>query len=151
MPVRSRRKKQPEAEAAFTLVEHPADIGIEAWGPDLASAFEQAALGLISVIVDPATVLPERSREVRVTASDVDQLLVRWLSELLYLVDGEDFVPSSCTIISIEPRSLLALCRGETHRPERHTPRTEVKAITYHQLSVRSGNDGARVRVFLDI
>ena len=149
MPRRSRAHVVPEA--SFRLIEHPADVGIEAWGPHLASAFEQAALALISVIVDPATILPELTREIRVSATDKEQLLVRWLSELLYLVDGEGFVPSSCTIVTLESRSLLALCRGEHHRPERHTPRIEVKAITYHQLLVHSGNGGARLRVFLDI
>jgi SHS2 domain-containing protein len=143
--------RQGVGEASFRLIEHPADLGIEAWGPHLASAFEQAAQALISVIVDPVTVVPELTREVRVSASDQEQLLVRWLSELLYLVDGEGFVPSTFTIVTLEARSLLAVCRGEYHRPERHTPRIEVKAVTYHQLLVHSGDDGARLRVFLDI
>jgi len=140
-----------EGEAAFRLIEHPADVGIEAWGPHLATAFEQAALGLLSVILDPATVVPEITREVRITASDTGQLLVRWLSEMLFLIDGEGFVPFSCTIITLDERSLFALCRGEAHDPDRHTSRTEVKAVTYHQLVVRADDEGARVRVFLDI
>lgn len=149
MPRRATRQVSPES--GFRLIEHPADVGIEAWGPHLAGAFEQAALGLISVVFDPVTILPEQTREVRLSAADPEQLLVRWLSELLYLIDGEGFLPASCTIVTLEPRSLLALCRGESHRPDRHVARTEVKAVTYHQLSVRSADDGARVRVFLDI
>jgi SHS2 domain-containing protein len=38
------------------ILDHPADLGIEAYGQTLAESFEQAALGLISVILDPATV-----------------------------------------------------------------------------------------------
>ena len=40
----------------FMILDHPADLGIEAYGQTLAESFEQAALGLISVILDPATV-----------------------------------------------------------------------------------------------
>jgi SHS2 domain-containing protein len=139
------------AEEGFSLIEHPADVGIEAWGPTLASAFEQSALGLMSLMFDPATVLPDRSREVRVTAADQEQLLVRWLSELLFLVDGEGFLPATCTIITLDPHHLLAVCRGDDLGLVNYFPRSEVKAITYHQLAVHSGPGGASVRVFLDI
>ncbi len=43
-------------EAGYLILDHPADLGIEARGRTLAEAFEQAARGLISVIVDPDSV-----------------------------------------------------------------------------------------------
>jgi SHS2 domain-containing protein len=41
--------------------------------------------------------------------------------------------------------------RGEPLDLERHSTRTDVKAVTYHQLSVRETAEGVVVTVFLDI
>jgi SHS2 domain-containing protein len=135
----------------FSLIEHPADLGIEAQGPTLAAAFEQAAHGFISILVDPATVSGKERREVFVRADDLEQLLVRWLSEVLYLYDGQHYILAECRIHEITPTHLRAVLLGEAHAPERHTPRTDIKAVTYHQIAVESGPTGTCVRVFLDI
>lgn len=142
---------QAAVKGRYSLIEHPADLGIEAEGPTLAAAFEQAAYGLVAILLDPATVSGTERREVAVQAEDIEQLLVRWLSEILYLYDGQHFVVAECSVSEITPVRLRAHLLGETHSPERHTPRTDVKAVTYHQVSVHTGLNGSRVRAFLDI
>jgi len=135
----------------FIILDHPADLGIEAYGQTLAESFEQAALGLMSVILDPATVEPFEAREVSLDAVDTEQLLVKWLAEILYLYDGQHFVPVKFSIRSISQSHLHASLWGEEFSVEKHLTRLDVKAITYHQLLVRQDENGSRVRVFLDI
>ena len=135
----------------YEILEHPADVGIEARGPSLADAFAQAAEGLMSVILDPAHVVVRESRKITLTASDTDQLLVRWLSEVLYLFDGCGFAASHFDVQLPAPASLIATVHGERFSPSRHTVRTDVKAVTYHLLHIRQGPDECVVRVYMDI
>jgi len=137
--------------SGFRLLEHPSDVGIEAFAPTLGEAFAAAGRGLMSIILDPAAVDPCEAREISLQASDVEQLLVRWLSEILYLYDGGGFASREFAVDRIGPAGLHALVRGERFDPQRHSTRMDVKAVTYHQLAVRSGAEGWVARVFLDI
>ena len=139
------------SSTGFALIDHPADLGIEAWGRTLAEAFEQSALGLISVILDVVTVEASESREISLQGSDPEHLLVKWLTEILYLYDGQRFVCARFEIVELTPRELRAKILGEPFSEEKHTTRLDVKAITYHQLLVQGSEQGGRVRVFLDI
>ncbi|TSA21289.1 archease [bacterium] len=138
-------------DEGYRILEHPADMGIEATGPDLKSAFKQAALGLISIIVDPASVEPREQKAVTLHGTDAENLLVKWLSEILYLYDGEDFVTSTITIKKLAATELDAVLAGETVDGNKHRLKMDVKAITYHQLKVEERQNGCVVSVFLDI
>jgi SHS2 domain-containing protein len=138
-------------DEGYRILEHPADMGIEACGPDLKSAFKQAALGLISIIVDPASVDSREQKAVTLHGTDSENLLVKWLSELLYLYDGEDFVTSTITIKKLTATELEAVLAGEAVDVNKHRLKMDVKAITYHQLKVEERQDGCVVSVFLDI
>ena len=138
-------------EAGYRILDHPADLGVEARGNTLAETLEQAACGLMSVIVDPDSVRPVESRAVKIEAGDHQQLLVRWLTEVLYLYDGLKFVPRDFTIARVSSRLLEAQVRGEPFDRLRHTVRLDVKAITYHQLEIRRRGSGHWLQVFLDI
>jgi SHS2 domain-containing protein len=135
----------------YQLIDHPADLGIEAFGKDLLEAFEQAALGLMSVILQIDLVEAREDRSVTLQASDLDHLLVKWLTEILYLYDGAGFAACQFEIDVLTPASLSAKVLGEPFAADRHVTRLDVKAVTYHQLSVEKHESGARVQVFLDI
>ena len=139
------------APAGFRILEHPADLGIEASGPSLAEAFAQAASGLISIILDPTGVREAESRTVCLEAADLEQLLVRWLSEILYLYDAQRFVACAFVVEEISAHTFTAVVLGERFDPARHPTRLDVKAVTYHQVNVTQANEGVTVRVYLDI
>ncbi len=135
----------------FSLLDHPADLGIEARGETLSQAFEQAATGLMSVILDLSSVESTVSRELTLQASDLETLLVKWLAEILYLYDGERFVGKKFEVCELHDNRLRATVFGEMFTEGKHRTRLDVKAVTYHQLVVEEARDGGRIRVFLDI
>jgi SHS2 domain-containing protein len=137
--------------SGFRVLEHPADIGIEAHGPTMADAFEAAAAGFLSLVVDPATVSAAVTKQITLAGDDDAHLLVRWLSELLFLFDGEHFVTHQAHVHSIAGNELRATVTGEMLDPARHTLRMDVKAVTYHRLSVGCSGGSCAVRVFFDI
>jgi SHS2 domain-containing protein len=138
-------------EQGFRILEHPSDVGIEAFGLSLKEAFEYAALGLTSIIVDPTSVASSEQRFVSLMGSDPENLLVRWLSEIIYLYDGKDYLLSDVRINRLTQRELDATLMGETVIESKHKLRMDVKAITYHQLKVDQKPEGVVLRVFLDI
>jgi SHS2 domain-containing protein len=137
--------------SGFTFLEHPADVGIEAKGRTLPEAFEKAAEGLMSVIIDLTTIESRQEKTISLEAFDREQLLVRWLSEILYLYDGQKFLSREIHITEFSPTKLFAFVKGEPFDMKKHHTKLDVKAVTYHQLVVQEDNTGAYVRVYLDI
>ena len=140
-----------EMNSGFSILEHPSDMGLEVWGPDLTEVFRQAALGLTSILVDPASVRDRERRTLDVKGSDNENLLVRWLSEILYLCDGADFLVSDVEIRTLEDSSLKAILKGEKVDTRQHRFRMDVKAVTYHQLEIALDDNVWTARVYLDI
>ncbi|HEX9093162.1 MAG TPA: archease [Coriobacteriia bacterium] len=137
-------------ERGHRVIEHTADTGIEAWGPTLDTAFEEAALGLFELMIDPTAVEERESHRIDVRGSDDGDLLVRWLNELIYLVDARGLVFNRFVVEQQAPGVLFATAYGEPLDPARHRPRSAVKAATYHQLAVEPGPP-ARIRVIVDL
>jgi protein archease len=140
-----------DSSSGYVLLDHPADVGIEAYGKDLAGAFEQAALGLMSVILDPGRIDCTQTRVIILEGADRPHLLVKWMTEVLYLYDGQGFAAGKFVISELSLTRLVATVVGEPFNERKHVPRLDVKAITYHQLLVEEVDMGARVKVFLDI
>ena len=138
-------------QEGYRILEHPADIGLEAHGKSLKEVFEYAARGLMSIIVDPAGIDPIEQRFLTLAASDRENLLVQWLSEILYLYDGQDFLIADVTIERISPTAIEAIVTGDIVDTRKHQFRMDVKAVTYHQLMVEEREDGCTARVFFDI
>jgi protein archease len=135
----------------FETFEHTADIGLAARGRTLEELFENAAMGLVDLMVDPAGLREETRLEVSVSAQDRDALLVAWLNELLYVLDARGFLPRRCRITRIGDTDLAAELWGERVDRERHTLRRLVKAATYHGLRVANTNGRWEARVILDL
>jgi SHS2 domain-containing protein len=134
----------------FRILEHTADIGFEAFGKNEKDVLANATLALVSLITDPKRVKSEERKYIDIKADDREQLLVRYLNEVLYLIDGESFVPAYAEVTFIADTSLRAEFIGEK-RSDLHDIRTDVKAITYHQLAFEKTDNGYWIRVFVDI
>jgi SHS2 domain-containing protein len=138
-------------DAGFAIFEVTADKGIRAWGRDLPEVFRQAALGLWSLMVDPATVRPGRELQVAVEAGDRETLLVAWLNELLYLYEAKRMVVSDCAVRNLTETSLSAVVWAEESTLSRHVVIGHVKAATYHLLRIARSERGWEASVVVDV
>lgn len=143
-----RMSKRPE----YTEFEHTADVGIELSAPDERAAYERAAAAMFDLMCDLDRVGDAWTRSVRVEArpGDRQNLLVRWLSELLYLRASENVMLSRFGVTSLADGVLEADIAGERFDPARHTLRAEIKAPTYHQLKIEPSGGEWTVRVIFD-
>jgi SHS2 domain-containing protein len=133
----------------FELIEHTADIGINAYGKTLSEAFANAAYGMFSIIAELENVREIETRRVEVSADDLEGLLFEWLNSLLYYFDVEMLLFRRFDVIEFGDNRLAAACCGEKYDPSRHRLKTGVKSATYHTLEVDRKEN--RVRVIFDI
>ncbi len=135
----------------FRVIEHPADLGIEVSAADRASLFAEAAYGLTHLI-NPSSVLSATlERSVTVEGADLAQLMVRWLNEVLFLFDSERFLVSSACVHFDRSLQLSATLTGEQADPRRHANLQEIKAVTYHHITVTESAAGWSATVFFDV
>lgn len=120
---------------------HGADIGIRGVGPDLESAFEQAALALTAVICEPGEITPERTIRVDCTGDDDEFLLVNWIDSLVYEMATRGMLFGESRV-SIRDNHLVAEVSGEPIDIPRHQPAVEVKGATLTALRVHRNDSG---------
>lgn len=120
----------------FEIVEHTSDIGIKAFGKDMAELFSNAATGMFSLITDLKKVREKEKFKITVQGRNREDLMVNWLSELLYRFDVDKIIPSGYDILQISDSSLNAEVNGEKYNESRHIIEREVKAVTYYRLKV---------------
>jgi len=135
----------------FETFDHTADIGLRIRAADLDGLFADAARGLFSIMVEnPDRIEPRTSVGVSLAAGNLEDLFFDWLAELLYTFDTRHLLLSQFDV-NVENSSLRADCRGEAIDLRRHQLIREVKAITYHELSVKRVNEGWQAQVIVDI
>lgn len=129
------------ATAHWEHFPHEADIGVRGLGATLGQAFEQAALALTAVIVDPAAVAPRETIRLSCEAPDDELLLVDWLNTLIYEMVTRNMLFSRFEV-HLDGERLSAQVWGEALDSGRHHPAVEVKGATYTALRVARQPDG---------
>jgi len=132
----------------YELLEHTADVLIRAYGSTVEECFENAAYAMFDQMVDASTVRPLEEVEVRGEGDDLEERLFDLLSELLFIHDANRMVFSEFEV-TFEDGTLRCVARGERLDPDRHGPRTEIKAVTFHMMEV--DEEEPSVTVLFDI
>ncbi|MEM2901821.1 MAG: archease [Candidatus Bathyarchaeia archaeon] len=139
----------------YEVLDHVSDAYIEAYGSSLEEAFENAALGLFDVMVDISRVKRVFKDQFTVEAEDEESLLHDWLSTLHLKFEMEGKAYGSFKVHRIKKVSgvcrLTAKAYGEVFDPDRHAPKTEVKAVTRHRMGVTKSGGRWVVRFLLDL
>lgn len=143
------------SKKGYRFLEHTADVYIEAYGENLAEAFENAARAMFDVMTDADKVNPEIRDEVEVEAGDKHALLYSWLEALLVKFELNEMFYSKFKIEDLSQTQngfrLKAQIWGEKFNPERHTQKVGVKAITYHMMEIIEKPEKVILKFILDI
>ncbi|RPI33889.1 MAG: archease [Chloroflexota bacterium] len=132
--------------AGFREIEHTADWELEVWAPDLASLLEQAARGMYSLSgarLDPGI---RFNRILEIRGSDPEILLVKFLSELLFLGEQEGLGFDTFRL-SLNGDHLSAELAGAPFV----LLDKEIKAVTYHRLKIEPVPTGLEARIIFDV
>jgi len=106
---------------------------------------------MFSIITNGSKIDSGEKRHIELPVdSDEEQLLVDFLSELLYINDVEEMVFGDF-VVKIDDKLLVADAYGEKYDRSKHGYGTEIKAVTYHMLQIKRNKKGFYIRVLFDI
>jgi SHS2 domain-containing protein len=135
----------------YEVLDHTADIGLIVYGGDLKALFENAGGAFFHLITDLRKVRCRIERRIHIGGESLERLIVDWLSELLYLHDVENLLFKAFEVESVGEDGLKAVAKGEPFQEGVHVIKTEVKAVTYHQIEVREEKGRWRAQIILDL
>ena len=142
----------------WRLVDHTADVAIEAEGRTPEEVLAYAAQGMTSVLLGKKDARglgrPDEEATFAVEAPDMPALAVAFLAELVWLAESDDLLwVSGGVSLDGGPQVLRATARGNVvrHDIERHGRGVEVKAVTYHDLAFERRGEAWFLRVVLDL
>jgi SHS2 domain-containing protein len=135
----------------YETFDHTADMGIRVFGQTEEEVFANAAYALFDQLTDLRKVGDKVAQEISVEGADREDLLIRWLGELLFLSQSRGFLFKEFSILHLESNFLRAIARGEIFDPSRHRFEIEIKAVTYHQVEVKQKDKGWEAKVIFDV
>jgi len=131
-------------------IEHTSDIGIRASGKTLEEALENLGYGVVNLWLEDGGELIEE-REIEINADTKEDLVVAFVNELIYLLEGERFLTLKCKVLKLTDNHLKVSLKGERFSPEKHKLAIQIKACTYHNLKVEQNEDDCLIEVILDV
>jgi SHS2 domain-containing protein len=130
------------------LVEHTADLALEAWAPDEPALLAEVARAICAILTEDAAIEPRDRRGLELATADADERLVAWINELIFLAVTAGFVVADAAV-TLSEGGLRADLAGEAGARAR--VKTELKAATYHELRLELAPGSARCRVVIDV
>lgn len=135
----------------FEILDHPADIGIKAYGKNLEELFINSVLGSISLVTDTSKLSINLKKEIKLEGNNIENLFTKWLDEIIYLFDSEGFLIKTVHVSTLQDRYINATFEGEKFNPNKHKIKLYLKAVTYHQLEIKETKNGWEAIVFFDV
>ncbi|HSQ18337.1 MAG TPA: archease [Anaerolineales bacterium] len=134
-------------DAGYRELAHTADWELEAWAPDLTGLLEQAARGMYAISGTRLDAGERHTRSLDLRALDAEGLLVRFLTELLWL-GQQDGLAFDTFLFTLSPGWSLQVALGGASIV---SIEKDIKAVTYHNLVIRRLARGLAVNIVFDV
>ena len=145
----------------YKIFDHTADIGIEITGKTRKELFGNAVAAMFDVMVDwPSEdkmlfsadeIKPLEEKRINITGNDLEDTLINFLREALYLFNGNCWLIKNCEPLELTKRSVVARLKGEPYNRLKNPLKIEIKAVTYHGLIINKSNKCWQAKVVLDV
>ncbi len=138
----------------FLEDEATADIAFQATGNTLEELFQSAGAAMTAIMVNnPENVDRVVEREIMHEESDVEQLLMRFLEDIVFYKDADRLVFTEYNV-SVEKTGgkhvLTSVLTGD-EIADIHGLRTNPKAVTWHRFTVEKTGNEWRCFVIVDV
>lgn len=133
----------------YRFLDHTADVLVECEASDFEGLLTTAAAALYDIAL--RVVLPESGtrRLVSIRAATREEALVRWLQELIFLLDVDRFVATGFEMDWESECCFGATLTGYLSGPGERA--YEVKSATYHEMNIEPSTEGLRTRIVFDL
>lgn len=141
--------------ASYRYIDHTADIAIEVSGNTYAELFISALAGWKDSVINTSALEHNIERnEIILKEKSLEELLVSFLQELNYLFENKKLYPEGLNNIHIAEESNCFTLNSTILFASLSTEdevKTEIKAITFHQLDIKKVNDVYKTLIVFDI
>ena len=135
----------------YEVIPHTADIGIKVYGKNLQELFKNAAYGMFDIIADLDGLTVSVTKSIDIKAPDKEELLIAWLGELLYNFYTKQIIFFDFDIGELDETHLKAAASGRHVGENRNRLKTEIKAVTYHELKIEEKQGVFTAVVIFDV
>ena len=139
----------------YNYLDHTADIAVDIEASTVEELFIGAAFALQETICENNANNSTVEKEIKLSDALMEILLVSFLSELNYLFQSENWMFSSIHTIKIQnvdqAWNLNAKIGGYKFDRTMMKLKSEIKAVTYHQMEVKQVNGLFFTRIVFDI
>ena len=137
------------ARKKFEYLNHTADLGIRVFGSTVEELFINTAQAIFEIQISGKLVVKQEI-EIAVEAENLEELLIDWCRELLYNFSVHRFIPMNYDI-SLQQLKLSARINGDLLDLKRHKIKTDIKNVTYHNLTVKKQKNGYEATIVFDV
>lgn len=131
----------------YEILEHTADLKIRAFGRLLEELFNNILAAMVEA-TKPIIINQTASvEEIKIKAENLENLLIDFLSEVIYQTDLNDVVYTKAEFKKITEKGLEGKIFGQKIK----TFETEIKAITWHELEIKKINNLWQATVVFDV
>jgi len=131
---------------SWELIDHTGDLAVVARAPSLEELFADCARAMFSILAESRDAAAAATDEFPVAGDEPPEELRDFLSELLYRFSAERRM-----YVGFDAVRGAVSARWEPYDADRHPLRTELKAVTWHQLQAVRDVDGWRAKVIFDV
>ena len=143
----------------FYEIEHTADKGIHVQGSSLEDLFINMVHGMYHIIYDDINKIKNKKlknkRSIILEESALSDLLINWLSEINFIHQVENIFITEINKLCISKKEnhyvLTADLSGIDCLPYKVFVKTEIKAVTYHQVRITKIHNGYEGQVIFDV
>lgn len=132
----------------YILLDHTADMMVKATGSTLEECFGNAAFALFDQTVDLSGIGTSEEIDISVSGIDDEDRLYSFLAEMLFIEDADNLILKEFEV-RFEGDNVLCKARGERLDRSKHRLRSEIKAVTYHNMNI--DRDEPSVTVLFDV
>ena len=133
------------------IIDHTADVCVRVFGNSLEEIFVGSSKAMMEIITDVEKVNPSKEILIEAQGENYEELLVKWLQEILYLHEVKKMVFKEFEIKIKNGTRAVGKAYGENIDVDRHEFYSNIKAVTYHNLKIISSRDKYRVDIVFDI
>jgi SHS2 domain-containing protein len=133
----------------YKFLKHTADIKFQAFGKNVEEVFKNSALALKEIICGKIKVKSNYKKKIKISGKDFESLLYKFLEEIIYLLDGENFLISKIENLEVKNMRLTAEILGDKTANYNFT--NKVKAVTYNDMFVKKEKKTWNSQVVIDV
>jgi SHS2 domain-containing protein len=134
----------------YRQIEHTADIAIEVTGGDLKSLFINCAYALFDMLYQTSAVKGLISYKIKADGDTKEELLINFLRELFFKFAVYKVLLKDIKIVNLSDNEITADVTGEKYEEGRHRLKSDIKAVTYHNVKIEKKRNKLKVSITFD-